>query len=382
MFYINQSDKEKQQYKEMLKVVGGLSKLFSESTVPYLYYRAAENIFCRAFDAENLSRGDISFDAYKGDIAIGLKTFVHGNSKFEKVAEFNKDIDSFQNLSPLPKVKRVSELRNNRIKVTERAHNTNEDLRYYHLLTRKKNGTFNIYEEKMDLVDIDNIQVDTKNSTSKNILFTDGKHEYKFYIAKSTLYKKFTLGEPLESFEVEILDDPFEFLLGDKAKEEYLIHEEEEIYEQVVLPLYSARSGQVELKSGLNQWNAGGRDRNEDEVYVPIPSWIHKKFEGFFPYNPVTDEKGSFNLVLPNGNTLSASICQSGGKGFMSNPNKELGNWILRTVLKVPIGKLVTKQYLEEIGIDSVIVYKIDDNTFKMNFATTGTYDDFEEEYK
>ena len=35
-------------------------------------------------------------------------------------------------------------------------------------------------------------------------------------------------------------------------------------------------------KSGLNQWNAGGRPRHSDEVYIPIPSEIHKNFQGFF----------------------------------------------------------------------------------------------------
>jgi len=31
-------------------------------------------------------------------------------------------------------------------------------------------------------------------------------------------------------------------------------------------------------KSGLNQWNARGRDRNPNEVYIPIPAEIHKNF--------------------------------------------------------------------------------------------------------
>jgi len=42
-------------YLKLLSVISKLSRLFSESQVPFLYYRAAENIFCRSFDAENLS---------------------------------------------------------------------------------------------------------------------------------------------------------------------------------------------------------------------------------------------------------------------------------------------------------------------------------------
>jgi hypothetical protein len=36
-------------------------------------------------------------------------------------------------------------------------------------------------------------------------------------------------------------------------------------------------------RSGLNQWNARGRKRNESEVYIPIPKLIHDKFPNFFP---------------------------------------------------------------------------------------------------
>ena len=39
MFYENQPVEQKENYKRMLKIVGGLSKLFSESDKPYLYYK-------------------------------------------------------------------------------------------------------------------------------------------------------------------------------------------------------------------------------------------------------------------------------------------------------------------------------------------------------
>ena len=44
MFYENQPIKQRENYKNMLKVVGSLSRLFSESDIPYLYYRCHENI--------------------------------------------------------------------------------------------------------------------------------------------------------------------------------------------------------------------------------------------------------------------------------------------------------------------------------------------------
>lgn len=379
MFFDKQTEEEQQEYSKFLQVVGSLSNLFSESKTPYLYYRAAENIFCRALNANNLSRGDISFDAFKGDTGIGLKTFTHGNGKkYEKIAEFNKDIEKFRYLDEVGTMLKIAELRNNRIRATERAHGTSKMI--YHMVTRK-DGKFEIHEEEMHYIDIDSLKLNKKKTTDKNIFFSDKDGDYKFYIAKSTLYKQFICNNPIAIFDVEILDDPFKFLIDEK-KQYFMVHDQEEQYEQVYLPLYSAQSGKVEEKSGLNQWNAGGRERKKDEVYIPIPRWIHRQFVGFFPYDIETDEKEPFILVLPDGSEIASKVCQSGGKGFMSNPNIVLGNWILRTILEIPVGQLVTYDDLDRVGIDSVLITKLDDYKFKINFAAKGSYADFEDEYK
>ena len=57
-------------YKKMLKILGSLTGLFSDSDVPFLYYRVTENLFCKAFSAKNLSRSDVSADASVGDVGI------------------------------------------------------------------------------------------------------------------------------------------------------------------------------------------------------------------------------------------------------------------------------------------------------------------------
>ena len=68
------------QYIELLKIMSSLSGLFSDNNVPYLYYRNAENLFCYALNAQNLSRDDTAFDALlksnETKIGIGLKTFI------------------------------------------------------------------------------------------------------------------------------------------------------------------------------------------------------------------------------------------------------------------------------------------------------------------
>ena len=80
---------EYEYYQKILKILGSLTNLFSESKVPYLNYRITENLFCKAFTAKNLSRSDVSADASLNDVGIGIKTFVNGNGKsLQKVGRF------------------------------------------------------------------------------------------------------------------------------------------------------------------------------------------------------------------------------------------------------------------------------------------------------
>jgi hypothetical protein len=371
MIFINQQDKKQvESYTKLLKVMGSLSNLYSDSSVPYLNYRVSENLFCRSFDAKNLSRSDVSADASKNNVGVGIKTFVEGSgNSWQKVAEFNRDSHTYSGRSEKEIVNTVTKLRNERINATKRIHAL-EDL-IYHCVVRNT-GKMSVYELNMDLIQEDSIKgIDTLKNVIK---FQDGLHEYSFNVTKSTLYERFITPKDVLEVDVKILADPFEkleVLLSESAKE--LVFEpthKDEIF--VYLPLYSDRSGKVEEKSGLNQWNAGGRTRNEFEVYIPIPLWIHKKFPKFFPARDT-----SFNLELPNGEVISASVCQSGGKALMSNPNKKLGEWLLRDVLNLKQGELVTSNKLRIIGLDSVVIHKKSEKDFTINFSKTGSFENF-----
>lgn len=129
----------------------------------------------------------------------------------------------------------------------------------------------------------------------------------------------------------------------------------------------------VPEKSGLNQWHASGRPRNPNEIYIPIPAWIHRKFPDFFPNRDV-----AFELTLPDRNILSAKVCQDGSKALMSNPNMALGKWLLRDVLNLKEGNLLTYEKLQTIGLDAVVVYKIDSEHYDIDFTRTGSYEKFE----
>jgi hypothetical protein len=374
MFLENQDKKQKEYYEHMLSAIGSLSRLFSESNEPYIAYRVAENLFCKAFGALNLSRGDTSADASKNTLGFGIKTFLHKNGRsFEKVAEFNKDHTSFSHLGPEEKILKISQLRNERIEATKRIAGVNDII--YHCITRE-DGKIVVYEEPMHLVQIERIKNISADDTS--IAFSDSVEEYKFSLSKSTLYKRFVTQNVLLDIPVQIISDPFEAVenLFKEENSHQVVGKIEE--EQVFLPLYSKQKGKhVPENSGLNQWNAKGRIRHPNEVYIPIPSWIHKSFPNFFPPRDTP-----FNLHLPNGKTLNAKVCQDNSKALMTNPNQDLGQWLLRDILNLKEGELLTYEKLERIGLDSVIVYKISEGEYGINFVKIGSFEDFVTENK
>ena len=161
----NQEKEQQQLYLKLLQATGSLSNIFSDSISPYLYYRAMENIFCKAFEADNLSRGDVSVDAAKNKVGIGLKTFLFNNGKtFQKIAEFNKESYLFRNSESQKLntetarniISTVAEMRNERIDFTKRSHDL--DYMIYHSITRSK-YQMSIYEDMIDFIDIDSIEV-------------------------------------------------------------------------------------------------------------------------------------------------------------------------------------------------------------------------------
>ncbi|MEK6886515.1 MAG: NgoFVII family restriction endonuclease [Nanoarchaeota archaeon] len=362
--------KNNEYYRKMLSVIGSLSNLFSESKVPYLNYRVTENLFCKSFGAKNLSRADVSVDAVLNNKGIGVKTFVdeRGNS-YQKVAEFNRDLNLFKGLSPDEKVKKISELRNERLEATKRIYKLNNSV--YHCIIRKE-GLIGIYECEMDEIEIPKIK-DIKTSKG-SISFKDSKHEYSFSISKSTLLQKFTTPASFTKIPVKIVDDPFDLIEEKLSEINETYFKESTARPFIILALYSRTKHDkvVHEKSGLNQWNAGGRPRDYDEVYIQIPKWIHERFPGFFP-----PKDKPFNLLLPDGSSLSSKVCQENSKALMSNPNNALGKWLLRDILGLKKGELLTYEKLQEIGLDSVMIEKIDNRRFAIVFKKAGTYEEF-----
>ena len=374
-FIASQPDSLRDIYFNYLRAICSLSKLFSDSEVPYLYYRVAENIFCKSFNAENLSRDDLAYDAKKDNIGIGLKTFTErGKYASEKIAEFNSFSKELRNLNNEKLVLRLTELRNERIEFANRTYGIEKAI--YHCIARKEK-ILKIFETNYELIDKNTIK--NIKSSSAGIQFKDGKNEYAFNFSKSTLFKKFEVPVTSINLPIEILEDPYELILS-LFKKGVIKQSVLEVpgKDFVILPLYSLRESKknkkvVAKKSGLNQWNAGGRERDVGEVYIPIPTQIHKNFPNFLP-----SRDKSFNLFVPTGEILSAKVCQENSKALMTNPNNALSDWLLRKVLKLKEGQLLTYERLKLLGVDSVRLVKMDNNNFKIDFAKIDSYDNFQ----
>src|SRR5699024_4338569 len=114
----------------------------------------------------DLTRNDSAFDVIaKIDderIGVGLKTWIHTSDlTFQKVAEFNKVAPI--ELTPLIEnkeykllINKISELRNERIKLDKRQYNTNFDI--YHNITRDDH-VMNIIETDYELIQLDSLKL-------------------------------------------------------------------------------------------------------------------------------------------------------------------------------------------------------------------------------
>ena len=273
----------------------------------------------------------------------------------------------FEN-KPLEYIEKIAELRNERILSTMRIHWI--DNMYYHCVTRKW-GAFSLHEEEMNTIDINNIRNIKKKENV--ITFDDKIHEYSFIISKSTLYKKFYIS-PLYTFDVQILEDPITLLEDLYNKNKNLLMEDMPTEWNIILPLYSVSWDStlyVPERSGLNQRNARWRTRDPDEIYIPIPSWIYKKFPDFLPWRDVP-----FDLYLPDNTILSVKVCQDWWKALMSNPNKALWDWLLRKILRKDKWSLVKYLDLEMMWVDSVEISKRNWK-FYINFKEIWKFEEF-----
>jgi len=416
------SSEQRQNYIQFLQVYGALSNLFRQKQgdlIPYLDSKFQETIYAKIFNSQNVDIGNTPHDVLsvfgKERIGIGLKTWMSSRPSFQKVMqlkrfqeEINQCRDNKEELAS-----KISEIKNERMRSDYKRLGLTEDKNIYHYITRDK-GSFVINECAYPLIDTNSLKKINKTSTA--LTWSDKYKDYRYTFGDSQIWQKFDSSKNdtliLNQFNVKIIEDPFTFLLEAYTKLIGTVKEvEPDDIIEVYLPLYSYATKEVEEKSGLNAWHGAPKTKGSDkirplnEVYIPIPRIFHKKYPDFFVQNIFDFEslqnsyaKGDrdkpqirFHLQLPNGKRIPSLVTEERMKALQSGSNTEhdengkrygqsaLGQWLLIDVLGLKERKLVTREWLQMKGTDSVRLWrkKDDYSTIFIDFAPIGSFEAF-----
>lgn len=129
----------------------------------------------------------------------------------------------------------------------------------------------------------------------------------------------------------------------------------------VTLSLLDSKTGDTHKHAGLNWGQREGREKNQ--AYIPVPKKIRKR--EFFPprgeqFTVLTDDDASFILA----------IAQDDGKALHSTENNSILGRYFRNRIGVPFGARITNQHLKKYGRSDVSFYRIDSDTYYMNFSS------------
>ncbi len=120
------------------------------------------------------------------------------------------------------------------------------------------------------------------------------------------------------------------------------------------------RKGKTHQAAGLNWGQRYGRDPNQ--AYIPIPKEVRDR--SFFP--PIAER---FTALTDDDKSLILVVAQQYGKALHSTlDNSELGRYLRRRI-GVSSGEFVTRQHLERYGRLDVSFYRIDSETYQMDFG-------------
>jgi hypothetical protein len=417
------SKQQREEYIKFLQVYGALSNLFRQKQgdmIPYLDSKFQETVFAKIFNSQNADIGNTPHDVVSvlgsDRIGIGLKTWMNSKPSFQKVMQlkrYQNEINGvFKERDFEALAYKISEIKNDRMKSDYKRLGLSENKNIYHYVTRDE-GRFIINECAYPLIDLNNLK--NFNLSSTAFSWSDGQKDYKYTFGDSQIHQKFDSSKKdtflLHQFDIQIIDDPFSFLLEAYFNFINQVKFDQKSVVEVYLPLYSYQTKEVEEKSGLNAWNAAPKNKGSEtlrplnEVYIPIPREFHKKHPNFFIKDIFDFEKEQkshqgnkenkpevrFYLQLPNGKKIPSLVTQSNMKGLQSGSNTErdengkrygqsaLGQWLLVDVLGLKDRKLVTREWLQKKGTDSVRLWRnIDDySIINIDFAPIGSFEAF-----
>ena len=412
------SKEQRNEYIKFLQVYGALSNLFRQKQgdmIPYLDSKFQETIYAKTFKGQIVDIGNTPHDVLSifgnNRIGVGLKTWMKSKPSFQKVMQikrYQKEINKLQSDTEALAFK-ISEIKNEKMLSDYERLGLSENNNIYHYITRDE-GRFTVNECAYPLIDTNNLK--DFNHNAKSFTWSDGNKEYKYTFGDSQIHQKFDPEKSdtliLNQFDVEIIEDPFSFLMKSYLE---LIDSSKAIEPEITeayLPLYSYSSQDVEEKSGLNAWRAAPKNKDSEtkrplnEVYIPIPKEFHAKYSDFFCKNilEIIEERKiiktnrpevRFHLQLPNGKKIPALLTGDNMKNFQSGSKTErdqngkyfgqnaLGQWLLLDVLGLKERKKVTRDWLEMKGTDSIRLWrkKDDYSTFNIDFAPVGSFEAF-----
>lgn len=130
------------------------------------------------------------------------------------------------------------------------------------------------------------------------------------------------------------------------------------------LSLVTDKKGPLRVpeKSGLNWGQRPEYNREPNQAYISIPSTIQRL--DFFP------ERGTPFIVYTDDNQfLDCVRAQENGKGLHTYRNNSIIGEYFRNRLNIPLGNMVRLDDLDNYGRRDLIIYKIDDENYYMDFS-------------
>ncbi len=131
----------------------------------------------------------------------------------------------------------------------------------------------------------------------------------------------------------------------------------------VTLPLYMTqknREGKVHEKAGLNWGQRKGR--NLDQAYIPVP--IEERERNILPPLGVP-----FTILTDDDISMICVVAQEQGKAIHTTENNSIMGRYFRNRLGVEYGERVRVEDLERYGRKEVTIYKIDNETYYLDFS-------------
>lgn len=120
--------------------------------------------------------------------------------------------------------------------------------------------------------------------------------------------------------------------------------------------------GIVPERSGLNWGQRPEAKRRPNEAYIPVPQTVAQS--RFFPKRAV-----QFTVLTDDNFSFIGTVAQDNDKAIHSTEDNEIIGKYFRKRLEVESGERVVKEDLDRYGRTDVRFWKIDDETFYLDFS-------------